>query len=196
MLIGFMIIGGCATTGLITEPTNVDSALLLGRIKLTCTEFPASWHMNGDHTNGIVVALRNLSTNKTVTVRSRGADGLFSVIDPDAGDYIIEGFTIKVSSKTASKMYRITLGHETNDNIYFKIQRNAVNNLGDIRWLANYETKGLSDTTGKVTTTTYLVNTSHNYECNYSELNVWFGKTYPDSAWTGKNWIGVEYISR
>jgi hypothetical protein len=193
ILVVLIITGGCATTSRITEPTNAESTLLVGRIILACTNFPGNWHVNGEHSNGIMVDFRNISTNAVVSVKARGYDGIFYVVDPEAGGYIVEKFTIE----TSGGRHRVLLRHETNEYTFFKIQRNAVNNLGDIRWFASYESMESKEYARRGGSKgIYRANTSHTYELNFTELKDWFGETYPDSAWNNKNWNNLEFISK
>jgi len=187
ILISFLLIGGCATTSRITEPTSPDSALLIGRIKLTCTEFPKTWNINGDHPNGVVVYLANVSTKEIIKVRSRGSDGLFYLIDLDVDKYVIVAF----SFQSGGSRHTVNLGFETKDVRYFEIKRNFVNNLGDIKWRSKYETKVGTEWSKAGSTTTFSVKDSYNYLGNYDEVKSWFEETYPESDWNNKNWINA-----
>jgi hypothetical protein len=179
--------GGCATTSRITEPTSADSTLLVGRIKATCKDFEPKWKMNGEHTNGIVIDLRNISTNEVISVRSRGADGLFYLVDPKEGLHVIERFSLT----TGSTKYTFNLWHMLSDNVTFTIDQNAVHNLGDIEWQSICITKESKEYSKTGSYTKYDVQTSHYYLHNYAELKTWFETTYPDSSWTKMNWINV-----
>ena len=88
-----LILGGCATTSKISEPTHENSVLLVGRVRATCEEFEQMWNMNGVHTDKIEIDLRNLSTKDMIAIRSKGADGVFYVPDAEYGVYTIERFS-------------------------------------------------------------------------------------------------------
>ncbi len=191
IFIVLIIIGGCATTSRITEPYNADSTLLVGRIMLTCTDFPNQWHVNGEHTNGIEVNLRHMSTNKVVSAKARGYDGLFYLINPAIGKYRIERFTLE----TGGSRYRINLQYAPRKDTYFNVESNAVNNLGDIEWYEKCEAEASKEYTPGGSYTTLITTESHNYKHNYAQLKSWFTKTYPDSGWNNMNWNNAFMIS-
>ena len=188
IFIGLIIISGCATTSKISEPTTADSTLLIGRIKLTCSNFPNYWHCNGEHTNGIVIDLRNVSTGEILTTKSKGADGMFYFNNPDVGEYEIIGYTIE----TKGGNMRATLRYLYDKGNRFKIKPNAVNNFSDISWSIVFETvtekeysqKGATSITGTGSNDCYHIG-------NYAEVNEWFKTTYPDSNWNNQNWLDV-----
>ncbi len=187
-----IVIGGCATTSIITEPTNAESTLLVGRIILTCTDFPRNWHVNGEHSTGITVAIRNMSTNKIISARSRGYDGMFYIINPDVGKYKIEQFT----SETGGDLYRVTLMYAPPENTFFIVKKNTVNNLGDIEWYEKAEIEASKEHLGTKSQTRLFTTESHNFKRNYAELKSWFAETYPDSAWNDMNWNSLEFTSK
>jgi hypothetical protein len=189
---GIMIISGCATTSRITEPANAESTLLVGRIMLTCTDFPKQWHINGEHASGIEVDLRNVSLNKVITAKARGYDGMFHIINPDFGEYKIERFAIE----TGGSRYRVNLQYVPHENTFITVERNAVNNLGDIEWYETCETEESKEYTSTGTQTTLITTESHNYRRNYAELKSWFVKTYPESGWNNMNWNSLDYVSK
>ncbi len=192
IFIVFLIIGGCATTSKITEPTHAGSILLVGRVKATCEEFEQMWNMNGEHTNNIEIDLRNLSTNEVTSVRSRGADGVFYVDDPKYGVYTIERFSYTSrGSRTAFSLY-----HILNDGVTFSIEQNAVYNLGDIEWYAKCIKRESKEYSEASTQYVFEVQTTHYYQQNFAELKTWFENTYPDSSWNNKNWINIDYITK
>ena len=182
ILVGFLLIGGCATTARITEPTSPGSTLLIGRIKVICTGFPSKWHANGDHTNGVMVKLRDVS-NEIISIRAHGADGLLYLVDPDIDRYTIVLLHVQVgTSRTLLDLY-----YRTSDPIYIK--GNSVNNLGDILWRCDYVSKKAAEYTKSGTHTEIKINNSLVYKDNYDEVKAWFEETYPESAWNNKNWV-------
>jgi len=182
IFIGAVLLGGCATTGKVTEPSRPDSTLLIGRIKLACSNFPQYWYCNGEHTSGIVIDLRNVSTKEIVSIKSKGSDGLFSLIDPKEGIYAI----IRLTFKTGSGRSTTTLYFGDRKSRGFKIVRNSVNNMGDISWQEIYLTK-IDESTG-------ATQDSLDFKRNYEEVKTWFGATYPESEWNRKDWLNVDVI--
>ena len=177
-----IIIGGCATTARITEPTSPSSTLLIGRIKVTCTGFPSGWNANGDHANGVIVKLRDVS-NEIISIRARGADGLLYLVDPDIDRYTI----VQIHLQTGTGSHTLTLRQGTSDSIHIK--GNSVNNLGDILLRFDYVSKKAAEYTKAGTYTEMKVNSSLEYKDNYDEVKAWFEETYPESAWNNKNWV-------
>ena len=191
-VIVLLIIGGCATTAKITEPATEGSTLLVGRIEVTCEDFAQMWNMNGKHTNNITIDLRNLLTSELISVRSRGADGIFFIDDPEYGIYTIEKFSYSAGGSRTT----FHLGHLLNDGVIFAIEKNAVNNLGDIEWYAKCMEKESREYSRSASHYTYEVHTAHRYRQNFTELRSWFESTYPQSGWNDENWINVEYVSQ
>jgi hypothetical protein len=191
-VIVLLIIGGCATTAKITEQATGCGTLLVGRIEATCEDFAQMWNMNGRHTNNITIDLRNLSTNEAISIRSRGADGIFYIDDPEYGVYTIEKFSYTGrGSRTTFSLY-----HLLNDGVIFSIEKNAVYLLGDIEWYAKCIEKESKEYSRAASHYTYEVHTAHRYRKNFVELRNWFESTYPQSGWNDKNWINVEYVSK
>jgi hypothetical protein len=186
IFIGIMILGGCATTGKITEPSRPDSTLLIGRLKLTCSNFPQNWYCNGEHTNGIAIDLRNISTKEIVTIKSKGSDGLFFLLDPKEGTYAITRLTFKTGSGRSTT----TLYFWDDKSRSFSVARNSVNNIGDIGWQEMYLTKidesygGGAGGKGRSSITGATQN-SCDFKCNFEEVKTWFAATYPESEGTG-----------
>jgi len=187
-----LIIGGCATTAKITEPATEGSTLLVGRIEATCEDFAQMWNMNGRHTNNISIDLRNLTTNEAISVRSRGADGIFFIGDPEYGIYTIE----KLSYTSRGSRTSFNLCHLLNDGVIFAIEKGAVNNLGDIEWHAKCIERESKEYSRAGSHYTYEVYTAHRYRKNFTELRNWFESTYPQSGWNDENWTDVEYVSK
>lgn len=193
IFIVLIIMSGCATTSKISEPTTADSTLLIGRIKLTCSNFPNYVHVNGEHTKGITIDVRNMSTGEVLTTKSKGADGLFYFDNPDAGEYAIVGYNIT----TKGGNVRATFKYLYDTSNRFNITPNAVNNFGDISWVCVFETitdkeysdRGASHTTANWSNECYHIG-------NYAEVKTWFKATYPDSAWNNINWNSLEFISK
>jgi hypothetical protein len=73
------------------------------------------WSMKGKHTNCIAVNLRNLTTNEAISVRSRGADGIFFIDDPEYGIYTIEQF--RYTARGSRTIFN--LSHLLNDGVLF-----------------------------------------------------------------------------
>ena len=202
ILICILLIGGCATTAQPTKPTSTtrtaripepkspSSTLLIGRIKLTCTEFPNNYHVNGEHTNGVTVYLWNYATEEVISIRSHGADGVFYLIDPEPanGRYVLFGFGMETGTSTLTLNLRYTIEDKPYD---FVLTENAVNNLGDIRWNERYETQSSKEYTDKGSQSTFASVGSHVYELNYDEVESWSKRTYPDSDWSMKNWVNA-----
>jgi hypothetical protein len=186
ILIGMLLIVGCASTGKIKEPASTDSTLLFGRITLICKGFPGDMHLNGEHTFGIKVHLMDASTKEMFYVRSHGVDGLFHIVDPDGGHYFILGYEIE---KKVSPTLRVTMGYRAEDNPYIVIKKNSVNNLGDIRWTETYDTRSKGEHT-------FNTKGSHDLLRNYAEVENWFKETHPDSAWNRKNWVSMEISTK
>jgi hypothetical protein len=192
IVIVILILGGCASSGKITEPTHAESVLLVGRIKATCEEFEEMWNMNGEHTDKIEIDIRNLSTNEMTTVRSKGANGVFYVNEAQYGVYTIERFSY--TSRGSRTVFN--LGHLLNDGVNFTLDQNAVYNLGDIEWYAKCKKRESKEYKDKGAQYIYEVETMHYYQENFNALKVWFEATYPESSWNNRNWINVEYTKR
>jgi hypothetical protein len=181
-----MFINGCATTSKIKEPVSVDSTLIVGRITVTCNNFPDNWHINGEHKSGIIVHLQNFKTDETTSVRSKGPDGLLCIYD------IYDSY--KITSFTFENMaggWVSTINYNSSYPKVIKIKKGSVNNLGDIYWVETFGPK-----TEKVYTKTkrYQTGTSTQeliFKDNYDEVKDWFQNTYPDSNWNNKNWTNL-----
>jgi hypothetical protein len=189
IFLGFLIIGGCATTGKITEPTTEDTVLLVGRIRATCEDFEKMWNMNGIHTNNIEIDIRNLTTNEVTSVRSRGTDGVFYVYDPESGVYIIERLSYISHGPRGASFH---LSHFLNDERTFSVEQNAVYNLGDIEWFAKCIERESKEYSKARVSSLYEVQTTHSFQKNYAEVRTWFENTYPDSTWNKMQWISVD----
>jgi len=185
VVIGVLIIGGCATTGKISGPTGTDSTLLIGRVSLACSEFPQTWGCNGNHTNGIVIDLRHVQTKEITSIRSKGADGLFFLHDPEEGVYEF----IKLSFKKGGSNYTTNLYYVPDRRTYFPVVRNAVNNMGDIHWQSVYQAKIEETQSRKGSSILGSVEDSCRYENNFDELEAWFSAEYPESEWNRRNWV-------
>ena len=188
ILIGFIIMSGCATTSKISEPTTADSTLLIGRIKLTCSDFPNYVHVNGEHTKGITIDVQNVSTGEVLNTKSKGADGLFYFENPDAGEYAIVGYTIITKGGNVRATFRFLYDKSNR----FNIKPNAVNNFGDISWVCEFETITENEYTDRgagQTTANWSNECSH--IGNYAEVKTWFKTTYPDSNWNSMDWIDL-----
>jgi hypothetical protein len=187
VLIGLILVSGCATTSKISEPTTADSTLLIGRIKLTCSNFPNYVRVNGEHTNRITIEVRNVSTGEVLSTKSKGADGLFYFENPEVGEYAIVGYTIITRGGNVSATFRYFYNRSNR----FIIKPNAVNNFGDINWVCKLE----SITDKEYSRSTYQTTASWSNECfhigNYAEVKSWFKTTYPDSSWNYKNWVNL-----
>jgi hypothetical protein len=184
LCIGFMFIGGCASTGKIKEPSHTESTLLIGRIKVTCNDFPREWKINGEHTKGVIIYLVNVSTNKVTKLKCNNKYGMFCLTNPDASQYILAGFVLR------KEIVRTTFtGSHQIKNTYMDIQKNSVNNLGDMEWIETY--KGQQKRGGG--SSWYESTGTHIFLLNYGELEDWFRETYPESAWNRKNWHDVRY---
>ena len=185
VFICLLTLAGCATTAKMAEPTGAGSTLLIGRIKATLTNFPAKWHINGDHTDGIMVKIKSDVTNETRFLRVKGDDGLFYFTDPGVGTCTIVGFQFQ---KRVLKT-KIELVYGMNDPI--NIRGNAVNNVGDISWRCKYVTSVSTEFSRKGSYTSAAIDESHMYKENYAEVKSWFEKTYPASAWNNRNWVNA-----
>ena len=186
ILVGFLIICGCATTARITKPTSPDSTMLMGRIRVICAGFSNQWFANGEHTNGVEVVLKDISSNKTLTIIARGADGLFHLVDPGSHRYTIIEFNLQ----TGDPQTTFKLTHTTSDS--FQIDENSVNNLGDIVWRCEY-VSDISTEYGKSGSYTKVsVNSWLEYKGNYDEVKSWFEETYPKSVWNNKKWENAQ----
>jgi hypothetical protein len=171
--------GGCATTGPkptspapFTEPANSDSTLLIGRITLTCENFPANWHVEGEHKRGIVMDLKNVNTNEIIKIKSKGSDGLFYLLDTP-GYYEIVKFEYGIKSGRYWSTLTITGQYLIN------IEKGIVNNLGDIHCTWTY-VETMKRGHAKV-----------QFNENYDEVKEWFQMTYPESSWNNVNWSEV-----
>jgi hypothetical protein len=184
LLIGLLLISGCATTGKIKEPTKSDSALIVGRVKMVCSNFPRDWHINGEHTSNIRVYFIDPATNDVVIVKSKGDSGVFYLVDPDAKQFVIAGFEIrkKIGNMTYTNSHRI-------DNTYIDITRNSVNNMGDLVWDTRFKSQ---DARGGGSST-YTTDSKHDFKSNYNEVESWFNETFAESPWNRKEWVNVEY---
>jgi hypothetical protein len=182
------IIGsGCATTPEVKDPADPSSGLLIGRITLTCQDFPGSWGVNGVHTGGIEIYLRDISTKEITSVKSRGRDGLFYIVDPADEGYIITEFKlVKKSSRQTT-----TLPYRFEEVIGFGITPGSVNNLGDLYWYEQAETKESKDYSKKGSSAT--VHATSAYQCgfNFKEFENWYKTQFPDSQWNDRTWVST-----
>jgi hypothetical protein len=186
-LIGLLLIGGCATTGKFKEPRKAESTLLIGRIKLICSDFPREWHINGEHTKGLRVYFVDVRTRNVERVISKGKDGVFYLVNPTAERYYLYGFEIRkrAGNMTFSDYYLL-------ENIYIDITKDRVNNLADIIW---YETFTEETKTG-VGHSTFTKKGSHEFVSNYEQVQSWFKTEYAGSRWNSKKWVSVVYSQR
>lgn len=190
LLTGLIVSSGCATTNKIAEPPNEDSMLLIGRVTLTCVNFPANWHVKGNYTRKITVDLKNRTTNAVVRVRSKGSDGFFYLLD-SPGPYEVVGF----SYETRGGRRRITLGIRFRSPLPITTKAGAVNNLGDIQWKEKYETKFGTKETVHGSKTLGMTKKEFRFMKNYRQLERWFQKTYPDSSWNTEEWVDVKVLT-
>ena len=174
IIIGLLLISGCATTGKMKEPAKADSTLLIGRIKLVCENFPKRWHINGEHTKDLRIYFADPETKKTVIVKSKGDDGIFYLLNPTASQFVIIGFEIK---KKGGNM--IFNNHHLINNTYINITKNSVNNLGDIIWAETFTEEekrgGGSSSFSRIG--------EHTFRSNYDEVESWFKDTFTESSW-------------
>lgn len=196
IFVGIILLGGCATTGKITEPSQDVSTSLMGRIKLTCSYFPQYWYCNGEHTNGIVIDLRNVSTKEIMKITSKGPEGLL-FLPVKEGRYIITRLTFK----TGGGNTKTTLYFGDDKSRSFTVFRNVVNNIGDIHWEEIYlaktdESYGSGGGSKGGTSITGSTQNSCNFKNNYEEVKTWFAATYPESEWNNKKWHNVEVTVR
>jgi hypothetical protein len=191
LLVFISISGGCATTPKIKDPPTPESGLLVGRIKLTCTDFPGSWGVNGDHTGGIEIYFRNVSTKEIISVKSSGEDGFFYILHPPEGGLIL--YDMKFVKKSARQT--TTLPYRFEEVIGLGIKPSSVNNVGDIHWSNHAETRESKEYSQKGSHATLHAESSHEFRFNYKEVENWFKKTFPDSAWNDKNWVSVAPLS-
>jgi hypothetical protein len=183
---GFTFLNGYAKSAKLKEPTGPESTLLMGRIQLIGSNFPRNSAVNGVHTKGITIDLKD-ETNNFIYVTSRGDDGLFYVADPRFTHYRIVGLSIQLHESNVTWDIR----YPTNDAL--TIQQNSVNNLGDILWRIDY---GLSDTTEYKSRgpsqTRFSARIMIEYKMNYDEVKIWFEETYPKSVWINKDWNEIQ----
>jgi hypothetical protein len=194
-IIILLLIGGCATSHRIKEPSTDSSTLLVGRITFNCSGFPQQWHVNGQHKDGVTIYLWNFAKEEYITIRSHGADGLFYLIDPEPvdGRYVLVGFGLQ----SGSSRMTINLGYEIEDEPYvFILTKNAVNNLGDVRWDERYQAEVSKEYDRKGSQTTMEAEGSHKFENNFNEVESWFKTTYPESDWSRKNWVNVTRLKK
>jgi hypothetical protein len=178
------VAGGCASTGGIKEPKTAQSTLLIGRVTVTCREFPRDWKVNGEHTAGITVYLVDGSTKEVIKLRCSDKHGLFCLVDPGADQYLLLGFELQ--KKTGRMTFN---GSYTVENTYFAVVPNAVNNLGDLEWVETYQ--GKKKRGGG--SAWYESTGAHRFALNYAEMETWFRTTFPESAWNSRTWSGVAY---
>ncbi|MFW6181410.1 MAG: hypothetical protein ACOC8N_06645 [Spirochaetota bacterium] len=181
---GIVFAGGCASTGGIKEPATSQSTLLIGRVTVTCREFPRDWKVNGEHTSGITVYLVDGSTRELIKLRCSGRYGLFCLVDPKAAQYVLLGFELE--KKTGRMTFK---GSYTVEKTYFDVTPGAVNNLGDLEWVNTYQ--GRKERGGG--SAWYESTGVHRFALNYPELETWFRSTYPESAWNSRTWSEVAY---
>jgi hypothetical protein len=185
-----LIIGGCASTGKMKGPSDSESTLLIGRIMMECSDFPANWRANGKHTRGIVVDLQNMNTDEVFSTKSSGADGLFQFMNLAAGEYRLIAYSREWGFSSGST----TLGHWEEQEHRIRVRNNTVTNIGDVHlWMKfetieekNIEKAGVSTTTARVRETCY-------FRKNFEEVRSWFASTYPESSWNEVDWISIEY---
>ena len=194
ILVGLIFAGGCATAPKINSPENPESTLLIGRITLICTGFPANYHLNGTHKNGINVYLIDDSTNETISIRSRGADGCFHFVGNYDHDrlFYIDGFYFE----TGSSMQTITMPTQLEGPPYIVLEANAVNNLGDIVWRVEYSVEGTTDYDERGSHSYFDVKEYHDFKGNCNELKSWFKTKYPESDWNQRKWYDLEIVTQ
>jgi hypothetical protein len=177
-----MFFNGYAKPAKLKKPTGPESTLLIGRIQLIGSNFPKNSAVNGVHTKGITIDLKDES-NKFIYVTSRGNDGFFHVVDPDSTQYTIVGFSILMHESNVTWEIR----YPTND--AFIIQENSVNNLGDILWRIDYGSSDITEYKSRgPSQTRFSARIMIEYETNYDEVKTWFEETYPKSVWVTKDW--------
>jgi hypothetical protein len=180
---------GYAKSARLNEPTGPESTLLMGRIQLIGTNFPKNSALYGVHTNGISIELKDES-NKFISVISRGNDGFFQLVDPDFTHFTIVGFSIQMSDTSA--MW--TIHYPANDVLI--IQKNSVNNLGDILWQIEYGSSGTTEYKRRgPAEQNFSASILIEYKTNYEEVKSWFKETYPKSVWINKDWENTQIIS-
>jgi hypothetical protein len=183
-----LCIGSCASTTKVKDPTGPQSTLLIGRIKLNCSNFPPKFNIDGENADGITVYFYHIPSEEFIEVRARGEDGVFHLINPAADQYIIAGFKYMRTSSNS----RITLGQNTNPHTSaFEIRANAVNNLGDILWTETYIASSAKEHDQKGSHATLTSEQGYEYLGNCDELESWYHETYPDSGWNEKTWVDV-----
>jgi hypothetical protein len=181
------IMVGCTTTPKITDPPTPASGIIIGRITLTCKDFPGSWGVNGDHTRGIEISLRNLSTKEIVSVKSSGDDGFFYLITPS--DESLMFWELRFVKKAARQT--VTLPYRFEEIIGVGVRSSRVNNVGDIHWIERAETGESKEYSRKGLHTTLSAHSSYEFKLNFNEVANWFKAIFPDTAWNNKEWVSV-----
>jgi len=191
LLICILFMSNCATTSQpakpgrlarISEPSNSNSTLLIGRITLTCENFPKSWHVEGEYKKGISIDLQDQKTGDIFTLKSRGSQGLFYVLDR-SGNFEIKQLTFVMGGGRS----RTTLYYRSRYPLIINIEKGKVNNMGDMLWTETFEEITEREThkaTGKTHSELRFIK-------NYSEVKNWFGESYPDSGWNKGSWINL-----
>jgi hypothetical protein len=189
-LIGFTFFNGFAKPARLQKPVGPESTLLMGRIKVICTNFPKNYEANGDYTKGITIVLKD-EWNNIISVTSRGNDGFFHLVDPKFTNYTIIRFSIEI----AGTRQMLQLAIQAKD--VFAIHKNSVNNLGDLLWRVNYQSSETTEYSAQGDTQTPL-NAGTMIEClaNYEEVKSWFESTYPESEWKNKNWENIPVVAQ
>jgi hypothetical protein len=188
LITAVMLMGGCASTGNLKGPASSESNLVLGRIGLNASKFPANWRCNGEHSRNIVVYIRNTFSGDLYMTKSAGAYGIFTFVDLAPGEYEM----ISYMKEFGGSHHTTSLGYREQEEKKFTVKRNTVHNLGDISWVIVFQ--GIAERehnkTGVESRASGLNECS--YEGNHRDVRSWFTSEYPDSSWNDVSWVNMD----
>jgi hypothetical protein len=172
IVLALLALSSCATPKTSMEPSGATDTLVTGRLKLIGSNFPANWYMNGEITNNITIYIWDFYAEERRQVTTKGNYGVFYGTDFKPGNHAIVGFHLK------RKMggYIIEYGDNARPIRVFVVEKNAVNNLGDI-----------------VVEIPYKRQSKWNYLENFIEMEAWFKDKFSGSGWNTKTWISAAY---
>jgi len=171
-----LLLAGCATT-LPHEPVGEHDTLVVGEVFLHGENFQrfGSATVNGDHSAGILVTVREVYSGKETQVFSVGKSGLFSFPATPGVEYRITRFDY---TNQAGGYFARLIGDP--DRLRFKVEGEGVFSLGAIVWSADDRRR-------------YYARTSTDPS---RDVKTDLLSQYPKTKWADYSWASVTWLNQ